>query len=381
LSQRGYATAGFHGGGNVSPEFGFERGFDTYTQARIADAAGFSAVRAWLSERREGPVFLFLHTYHAHDPYLPGAELRERFAPGYTGAIVADRQALRREAEAHCAGRPGCDAWRESHRLYWSRVDRRDPRDLAHLSGLYDAQIRELDTAVERVLLAIRELPGDTLVVMLSDHGEAFGEHGELMHATLHEEITRVPLLVRHPRAKHTWGRRVEQPVSLVDVAPSLLDWLGFEVPASFQGRALSSAPASPAAHGAPPDPRDILSEFAQRGELALVRGSRKILLRTAGGPLPRRTRRVLARVAAELGLAADAQRFRQIQLFDLDADPGELFDLGPAHPDFEPMLRAALSSVAGNRAHRAGLAVVEAPSVELPDQTLRQLEALGYLE
>jgi arylsulfatase A-like enzyme len=380
LAERGYATAGFHDGGNLAPEYGFGRGFDAYPHSTFAHAGGWLPTLAWLAERGEAPFFLFLHTYYAHDPYTPNPALRERFAPGYTGSILSDRNALWDAARARCAGQPDCEVWRHSHDLYWSSVDRSDPRDLAHLSGLYDAQIRELDAAFLRVLLAIRKLPRDTLVIVLSDHGEAFGEHGEVLHTTLFEEITRVPLLVRHPRARDTWGRRFGAPVSLVDVAPSVLDWLGFEAPASFQGRALSSAPASPAASGAAP-PREIVSEYLSRGELALVRGSRKILLRSAGGPLPAGAARALERAARDVGVSAEVRGFRSIQLFDLDADPGELRDLGPAHPDFEPMLRAALAVLAANRAHRASLGVVEAPAVELSPDTRRQLEALGYLE
>ena len=384
LSQHGYATGGFHDGGNVAPEYGFDRGFDTYRHRTFAHADGWLATLDWIRERGDAPFFLFLHTYYAHDPYTPGARLREQFAPGHAGAILSDRQALWRAAEEQCADRSHCDVWRESHRLYWSRIDRGDPRDLAHVSGLYDAQIRELDTAFLRVMLAIRKLPRDTLVVVLSDHGEAFGEHGEVLHTTLYQEVTRVPLLVSHPRARDTWGRRAAQPVSLVDVAPSLLDWLGFEAPASFQGRALSGAPASPSdtgAAGAPAPPREILSEFLSRQEVALVRGPRKILLRAAGDSLAPPAARLLARVAAELDLTDDVRKFRSIELFDLDTDPGEQRDLGPAHKDFEPMLRAVLARVAANRAHRASLAVVEATEVELSPETRRQLEALGYLD
>ena len=380
LSQQGYATGGFHDGGYVAPEYGFDRGFDAYRHQPFPYASWRSTLD-WIRERGDAPFFLFLHTYHAHDPYTPGPGLRELFAPGYTGAIVSDRQALWSAARELCAGRSDCRVWRESQRLYWSRIDRGDPRDLAYVSGLYDAQIRELDTAFLRVSLAIRKLPRDTLVVVLSDHGEAFGEHGEVLHTTLHEEITRVPLLVRHPRARDTWGRRAAQPVSLVDVAPSLLDWLGFAAPASFQGRALAGAPASLAVPGPAAPPREILSEYLTRHEVALVRGPRKILLRAAGDAVSPQAARLLARVAADLDLAEDMRKFRQIQLFDLESDPGELRDLGASHPDFEPMLRAALAKLAENRAHRARLAVTEAPAVELPSDTRRQLEALGYLD
>jgi arylsulfatase A-like enzyme len=380
LAQHGLATAGFHNGGYVSAEYGFDRGFDTYLHRSFQHPGGFGATLDWLAERGDAQFFLFLHSYHVHDPYTPRAGVREQFAPGYPGAIRWDPRALERAAEERCAGRPDCDRWRESHQLYWSQVDLGDARALAHVSGLYDGEIRELDTAFLRVLLAIERLPRDTLVVVLSDHGEAFGEHGQVTHLTLHEEITRVPLLVRHPRAPDTWGRRTDAPVSLVDVAPTLLDWLGFEAPASFQGRALAGSPASPAATGAAA-PREILSEFPRRNELALVRGSRKILLRAVEGPPEEPAPRVLARVAADLGVSAEARAFGQIQLFDLASDPGELHDLGAAHPDFEPMLRAALAKLAANRAHRAKLAVLEPSPVVLPASTRRQLEALGYLE
>jgi arylsulfatase A-like enzyme len=366
LRDRGYATAGFHNGGNVSPDFGFDRGFDVYERAPFMTGLGWKATRDWLAETQQ-PFFLFLHTYHVHDPYTPDRSARERFAGGYEGPIISDRRKLKRMVEETCADDPDCSRFRLPHRIYWSNIDREGADDVAHLSDLYDGEIREVDQALPLVMETLERVPGDTLVLILSDHGEAFGEHGVMMHSTLHEEVLRIPLLVLHPRAPDRAGRRYRAPTSLMNVSPLVLGWLSVDAPPSFQA-------------GLPHEAQEILAESHGADQLALVRGGMKILLRGRGGPTatPAAAEK-LRRVASAVGV--DADRFRSVELFDLARDPGEQHDLGPPHPEFEPMLRAALLRVVANREHRASLGLVPASPSALSDDTRHQLEALGYLE
>src|SRR6185295_2326497 len=109
--------------------------------------------------------------------------------------------------------------------------------DLAHLLALYDGEIRFTDDHVGRILdhLQGRGLEASTLVLMTSDHGEEFLEHGSWEHQkTLYEEVVRVPLMLRGPGVT---ARREPSPTTLLDVAPTILAWAGLPVPAQMQGR------------------------------------------------------------------------------------------------------------------------------------------------
>ena len=140
--------------------------------------------RGYLSRRGEGPVFLFLHTYEVHHPYSPDAADVEPFRDGYVGPLP-DLVTVELLRAINDKKRP---------------VDDRDRR---HVESLYDAEIRSMDRAfgVLVALLKERGLYDPAVIVVTSDHGEEFGEHGRMgWHShTLFEELLRVPLLVKLP--------------------------------------------------------------------------------------------------------------------------------------------------------------------------------------
>ena len=106
------------------------------------------------------------------------------------------------------------------------------PVDVQHLLDLYVAGIRQTDTNVGRLIeyLRDRNLLDDTLVVLVSDHGEEFLEHGSVLHGrTQYQEIMHVPLILRGPGVPK--GVRVGTPVSIVDVLPTLLSLLASRAP------------------------------------------------------------------------------------------------------------------------------------------------------
>jgi arylsulfatase A-like enzyme len=107
--------------------------------------------------------------------------------------------------------------------------------------ALYDGEILYLDHQLQRFFLEMKRLNlfDDALIVVTSDHGEEFLDHGNWAHGPeLYEELVRIPLLFKLPRGEGG-GRRVDQQVSLLDVAPTILDLLDLPVPDSFQGRSL----------------------------------------------------------------------------------------------------------------------------------------------
>lgn len=183
LARAGFATAAFVGAFPLDRRFGLDRGFETYGDRmprlggrQAHERAGRDVVDealSWLERRRAQRFFLWLHLFEPHAPYAE--------APG---AAAARPVALR-----------------------------------------YDDEIAEADRQAGRLLGALGADSSSTLVVATSDHGEAFGEHGEIAHSVfIYDTTLRVPLVIAGPGVgAHT----VEAPVSLVDVAPTVMRLLG----------------------------------------------------------------------------------------------------------------------------------------------------------
>ena len=165
-------------------------------------AETFSAASAWLENRARAPFFLFVHTDQVHDPYVP-PDSHAHFFPTRpdSGEHVRNRDAYDREIR------------------YTDEL----------LGGLLDA--------LERAGRA-----DDTIVVVTSDHGEAFGEHGLAGHGLdLHDEALLVPLVLRAP-GRIAPGGELDGQSGLVDLVPTLLELLGAPVPDDLHGRSLASS-------------------------------------------------------------------------------------------------------------------------------------------
>lgn len=339
LRRAGYRTRALHGGGNVRAEFGFERGFEHYDEERDLSAWIQRARQVVLDQEASpgAPLFLFLHTYEVHAPYAPPASHARLFVdPGYAGDIVASPEALAQKPYA------------ERMRFFWKQVDASSPEDLRHLADLYDAGIHHTDAQLGPFLewLESRPLWRDTLLVLLSDHGEEFGEHGGLRHTNLHRETLHVPLVVRFPGDDPaTRPRRIPAVVRLIDVMPSVLDAAGIPAPDHTQGRSLL-----PLLRGAPAEPAPVLSQIRQGGAAALRVGDWKLIR------------------------AKDGER-----LYRLSSDPAERVDLRGTEPARAAELAARLDSLlADSAALRASFAAPSSGTID--DETLEQLRALGYL-
>lgn len=238
LRDRGYATAALTGGGWVSPGYGFAHGFDRFRSWPAGRSRGdeleshVDRAIDWLRELPR-PLFLFLHTFEVHSPHdrdrpfdagagSLGGGLRERFF---------DRSVEAREAVGYAVEKKlmvGTDAAsaREVEGDDW-------PRAIA----AYDNGIVHMDAEIGRLLDVIEQL-GPTVVVLTSDHGEAFGEHGLASHGYLYDHSLLVPLLIAAP-GEATPGRTIERQVRLVDVPATLLDYAGVEPPPGMNGRSL----------------------------------------------------------------------------------------------------------------------------------------------
>jgi arylsulfatase A-like enzyme len=214
LRRGGYLTRAYTEDGGVWALAGFARGFSAYAERRSPDfvyrgeaAATFADATHWIEANADRTFFLFIHTYQVHAPYNPPKDYRALFAdvPGREGGMWL--QAL-----------------------------------------AYDQEVRYTDDQVAGFLAALTRLglAERSIVVLTSDHGEEFGEHGGTGHGrTLHRETLHVPLIVSAPGL--LGARRVATPVSLLDVAPTLLDLVGV---AGIDGARGTSLAATAAGNG-----------------------------------------------------------------------------------------------------------------------------------
>lgn len=333
LAERGYDTAAFVTNTFLRPTFGLTSGFATYDHARNrfigerrADVMVDRAV-AWLREREPGePWLLLLHFLDPHLPYDPPPQVAGRLTSEYRGELELPVGAGSRLVR---------------------RVKRRqielDEEDRAFIRGAYDEEVLWVDAQVGRFLTEL-EAGGVLergLVVFTADHGEELFDHGAIEHGhTMYQELLHIPFLV--------WGHEVEagrrsEPVSLVDIVPTVLDALGMEAPAGVDGTSLW-----PVLTG-----REGLAD------------RRLLAQNTLYGPERQAVVEWPYKLIASPGSEAPPQ------LFDLEADPGERRDLGSEKPSLRQRLRAALPESSP---------IPDQPGVTLDAEERRELRALGYL-
>lgn len=315
---------------------GFDRGFETFDErceqrsAACVNERTFALLDQAASDDR--PVFLYLHYIDPHDPYQPPTEHTRRFAKPYRGfRFIANGNPnpIARQLE-----QPGAS------------LNLRD-RDIEHLVDLYDEEIAYLDGQFAALLRGLDErgLSGQTVVVLLSDHGEDFLEHRSVKHCQgVRDTQIRTPLIMRIPGVEG--GEVVRAAAGNVDVVPTLLDYLGIDASQyGFDGASLRRL-----IGGARAPERSVFSSW--QAWRSVVRGGYKLTMH-----LPS----------------------RKARLYDLVLDPRETTDLDAELGDVASGLRQILE---------ARLERVEPPSARSGgnaedggDDAAERLRALGYLE
>lgn len=253
----GYDTAALTAvmlpGGPLSMLQGFQHRRDRLTLRGVREA-----LVPWAGGRDPArPFFLFLHTYEAHAPYglhnHPWPEPPPQALPRASGpdpATLSDAELLaaydldydqRRLLGAH----HGNAVLRRIVRYRGRGWSEQPDHDLARrLEGAYRKGVREVDAELERTVTTLRELGllENTLLVITSDHGEAFGEHGVLGHGqTVHDELARIPLVAVGP-APFQGGRTIATSMALHDLLPTFLDLAGFPALSGIEGRSMRGA-------------------------------------------------------------------------------------------------------------------------------------------
>lgn len=308
LQAAGYETGAFVAAFVLDHKFGLQRGFNTYNDdLSLADAGlhghhqyrdgshVIDAALRWLRPRTDKPFFCWVHLFDPHFPYLMHQDLFGE----------------------HFKDRP------------------------------YDAELAYVDLQIERLITYLKQSGAmdQTLIVIVGDHGEGLGEHGELSHSmTVYDATLRVPLLIVSPHGSRP-GHRVAEPVSLVDLTPTVLDQLGLRPLPQVSGQSLQAALRR--------EPVIVRPCYAETDEPYHV-----------GHWSPLR-----ALITSQWKYI----RSPQAELYDLIADPRELKNLATDSHDQLVKLEEQLTSWEERmNQHLAG-------NVALTEQERRSLSSLGY--
>ena len=232
LQKAGIFAAAFHSNPYCSSLQGWERGWDVFYDSldddledeRLSYVRGYTInekVTGWLSSHckksNPPPFFLWMHYMDIHEPYMPDRKFLNMVDPSIT--ISQD----------------------EMYGLFENTLLKRDvsdPQKVALLKRLYDVHVREVDTYIEQFFKSLKDLNllDDTAVIITSDHGDEFNEHGGLSHDDkLYSELIDVPLLI-YGAGQSSYCNDV---VSSVDIPPTILHLFGLASPPQFQGRSL----------------------------------------------------------------------------------------------------------------------------------------------
>ena len=306
LHQQGWDTAAFVGASVLKKQFGFNRGFAVYDDEMpkpdprqlsgdYADRRAGEVVdraTAWLASQSGKPYFLWVHLFDPHSPYNPPSPFREKY--------------------------------------------RATP---------YDGEVAYTDRQLGRLFAAVakKSLPENTLIAVLSDHGESLSEHGEYTHGVfLYDSTLRIAFLLAGPAVPS--GLRVTQQARAIDLLPTVLELMGIKAPPGVQGTSLA-----PAFTGKPlAAPYAYIETLYPKINMgwAELRGIRTNRWKYIRAPKP--------------------------ELYDLLQDPAEATNVIGSHPAEVRQLEANLNGVAGG---------VEKVGTTMVDQrTLTQLRSLGYL-
>jgi arylsulfatase A-like enzyme len=225
LREAGYRTFGITANGHLAAELGYAQGFDRY------ENLGFGAVAHDINRKLEewkeeldaaSPYFLWLHYFDPHAPYRPHESWLSRFASRLP-VEEPDRLVVN-----------------NASRYLGMGISKRSS-EFKYVIALYDGEINHTDGAI-RDAVRLLDPASESLVIVTSDHGEEFLEHHRFGHQdALWQELVEIPLVLRFPGERHA-GVVVEDGASLVDIGPSLIDYIGGDIPVRAQGASFMPA-------------------------------------------------------------------------------------------------------------------------------------------
>ena len=217
----GFATAGIVANVHLQPRFDFDHGFDWwhYNGKSNADQQVDMALE-WLNDNSDRDSYLFLHLMDAHLPYRAPGEWKTKFVT---------------EADPTLPGQ--YNRWEVNK---WSKKGDISKTRKAHIEAMHDGEMAFMTHHIGRLFDELDKLDGDTVVIVHSDHGEEFWEHGGYEHNhTLYDEVTRTVLWIR-PKGGLAKGLKLAHPASVMDLAPTLYEMMGWTNVPDTEGRSLA---------------------------------------------------------------------------------------------------------------------------------------------
>ena len=295
----------------------------------------------WIESNRDEPFFLYLHSLDPHSPYRRHEDLPTPFAGGYDG-VLRDKPLV-------------------PQNVLVPMTDQLSAEDVEFVKNVYDEEIRFQDDQFRRLFAALETsgLWDETIVIITSDHGEEFMEHGGWDHREkMWEELLRVPLVMwippKYRDSMLTPPVRVSQPVSAVDIMASLIDLLDLDDAETHQGTSFI-----PLLRGQPMERDFVYGEEVvaeDPNSLGTVRQGRWKLIweKTEKGVVQR--------------------------LFDLETDPGEQVDVAADHPDVVAQIEALRDDSRRDWVDRGFTPLLDGARAELDSAALEELRRLGYI-
>lgn len=358
----GMRTAAFVGNPLLIESLGYGRGFGAYEILRVPDSkvrfvrSELLVDRAleYLSVNRDAPCFVYLQAMEAHTPFDPSPSHRGRFPRDVDRAAAPRRPAEQTPPpiESEAAPRPGP----------WERNVPDEMPDDALDPDRYDEAIATVDEQIGRLVRGFEQLgvADRTVLVVTADHGEALGneDDGRFLHGhAVFEELVHVPLVLWLPWLDR--GRRVDDVVSLIDLASTLIDLVGATPPDGFGGRSWLRPRVDV-------DPPEALLE-----RLAPHWSSREVRGRGVYG-------------VAEWGLRQGPWKLvmdeQRVRLFHLPSDPKETSDVANVHPEVTGYLAGRVARLSPGLTRYGDEPAVIDPGGGVDRDLTEALKALGYI-
>ena len=375
LRAAGYVTASVVSNPFAGRLTGLQRGFDymsewavvqrrrTDAEDRATDSAALNkVVFPWLEQHRDEPFFLYAHATDPHAPYRPPAGFEDKFAnPAETAEFNRNYVKLRDKAQygggtvisrALCA-KSGVNPDRFIHRA----IDR------------YDGEVLHNDWSLQQLVDKLKQIGvlDNTLIVVVSDHGEEFWEHGWTAHGhSLYQELTHGVFLMWNPKLIPT-PRRVAEPVQLIDVMPTVLDLLGLKIPDVVQGQSLAPlAKSQPFQRRGPVMTSRYAHPNARPNGFVPENRTDTVALLDAGWKLIYRDK------AKEVGM-------NKVELYDRRTDRGEAKNVASQHPEEVSRMMTEIGTWLGAEKQIKSF-LGRGAKATMDQKTLEQLRSLGYI-
>ncbi len=295
--------------------------------------------------RDQKPTFAFVHLVPPHDPYVAPAPFGGSHSAWYQGDFSPAAANLQRFSVGLGKGPPSND-------------------DVRYVLSLYQENVEYADSLVADIVATLKRSGryDEAMIVLLADHGEAFYEHGHFLHTRpMYQELLHVPLVIKWPSSLNGYARAVEAPVSLIDLAPTVLDGIGVDSESfGYQGTSLLPL---------------VLDGFVPVRDLY---ASTSGVSSSADQDAPLRP---MATLFHDRWKVIYDEVSGRVELYDLSADPGEQRDLSHARPaKAQLMLQRLLLQQLANHVVMAGLEIKQIEG-DLDPEVIERLRILGYIQ